>query len=491
MAANPSQSAVPVIPPSTPRTVSPAARLDRRRFLQVAGVAGAAAGLSSITAGCATSTTTAGTKPVRIGLVSNQTGALSGFGEADSVVIANIRNALKDSIDINGTTYPLQIQLRDTGSQPQRSAQVASDLIASGVDLLLTAGAPEIVNPVSNVAEKAGTPCLSTNVPWQAWFFGRQTPGKPPQQFNWTYHFFWGLEDVEAAFSGIWSQVTNNKVLAAVFSKDPDGDAWANKDTGLPFAFGKRGYTFIQEPRPEDGANSYKTLIQKFKDSGAQILTGVISAPDFATLWRETNDMGFRPPIATIGKALLFPAYLEVLQPSPAGLTGTVSWHPTWPFKSSLTGLTSAQWAAEYTRQTHRQWTQPIGSVHALFEVAISALQRAGVGDPQAIVDAIQHTSMDTILGHVSWAKGHDKLLPPIAQKNVSKTPLNGGQWINTSPGSRFPFEQVIVANPNHPTIPVARSAQALAPQSSWSRAQPPAPLPPPPPFPLPLASPT
>ncbi len=436
----------------------------------MAGLTGAAAGVSSITAGCASSDAKPTGKPVRIGMVSNQTGSLAGFGEADSVVIANLRQALKDSIQINGTTYPLEIQLRDTGSQPDRAAAVATDLIENAkVDLLLAAGAPEIVNPAADQAERHGMPFISTNVPWQAWFLGRQAAdldkGKPPHQFTWTYHFFWGLEDIVTVYGSIWQQVANNRVVGAVFTNDADGDAWVSDQTGLRAhdAFGK-DYSFVYLPRPDDGANAgdYDKLIRNFKDRDAQILTGVISPADFATLWHELDTQGFRPPVATVAKALLFPAFLEVLSPSPVGLTSEVWWHPAWPFKSSLTGLTAAQWAAEYTRQTHRQWTQPIGSVHALFEVAISVLQRAGVGDPRAIVGAIQDTSLDTIIGHLSWKQGHDKGLLPIAAKNVAKTPVVGGQWTAATSGP-FRFDLQIVTNPGHPNIPVTRTVRPLS----------------------------
>jgi len=438
--------------------------IDRRRFLKVAGLTGAAAGVAGITGGCSSGGGGPTGKPVRIGVVSNQTGSLAGFGEADSVVIANIQHTLKDGIEINGKTSPLQILLRDTGSQSPRAATVAQDLIASGVDLLLATGAPEIVNPACAQAEKSGTPCLSTNAPWQAWFFGRpdQTPANP-KTFNWTYHFMWGLEDLVTAYQGIWSQVANNKVVAALFTNDADGDAWADKAQGFPPIFGAQGYTFIELPRPDDNTNSYRTLLNNFIAKDAQILTGNPAPPDFATFWRQASTAKFHPLVATVGKALLFPAFIEVLTPSPVGLTSEVTWHPTWPYKSSLTGLTAQQWADEYTRLTHRQWTQPIGTVHALFEVAINVLQRAGVGDPQAIVDAIQDTSIDTIVGHLSWKKGHDPKLLPIAAKNVAKFPVVGGQWTST-PGKQFPFDLQIVANPNHPEIPMARKVQQLSP---------------------------
>jgi len=463
MADAPSRSAPGVSAAGTTAAGGIAACLGRRQFLQVAGLGGAAAGVSAVTGGCGAASSKPTGKPVRLGMMSNQTGSLAGFGEADSVVIANIRSALKDSIEINGTSYPLQIQLRDTGSQPQRAGQVASDLIDSKVDLLLAAGTPEMVNPVADVAEKAGMPCLSTTVPWQAYFFGRQKDPAKPQPFNWTYHFFWGLEDIVAVYSNMWQRAANNKVVAGVFAHDPDGDAWSSTQTGMPATLVKQGYSFVEDPRPDVGANSYQDLIDNFKARDAQILTGVIPPPDFATLWSELGTRRFRPQIATVGKALLFPAFIEVLKPSPVGLATEVWWHPTWAYKSSLTGQTCAQWAAEYTRQTHRQWTQPIGTVHALFEVAINLLKRVGVGDPQAIVDAIQQTSMDTIVGPLSWVSGRKTDLPQFARKNIAKSPMVGGQWVATRPGSQFPFDLQIVANPGHPEIPVARNVQPLS----------------------------
>ena len=45
-------------------------------------------------------------------------------------------------------------------------------------------------------------------------------------------------------------------------------------------------------------------------------------------------------------------------------------WTPGHPFKSSLTGESAKQSCDAYTAATDKQWTQPIGFAHALFEVA-------------------------------------------------------------------------------------------------------------------------
>jgi branched-chain amino acid transport system substrate-binding protein len=73
---------------------------------------------------------------------------------------------------------------------------------------------------------------------------------------------------------------------------------------------------------------------------------------------------------ASIGKAILFPQAVEALGDAGNNLSSEVWWSPSHPFKSSLNGLSAGEVAAAYTQATGKQWTQPIGFVHALFELA-------------------------------------------------------------------------------------------------------------------------
>ena len=57
---------------------------------------------------------------------------------------------------------------------------------------MLVAGTPDTVNPVADQCEINQVPCVSTDAPWQPYFFGRG--GNPAKGFDWTYHFFWGVE---------------------------------------------------------------------------------------------------------------------------------------------------------------------------------------------------------------------------------------------------------------------------------------------------------
>ena len=100
--------------------------------------------------------------------------------------------------------------------------------------------------------------------------------------------------------------------------------------------------------------------------------------PDFTTFWTQAKQQGFKPKIASIGKAILFPQSVAAVGDAGHNLSSEVWWSPTHPFKSSLTGESPADVAGGFTKATGRPWTQPIGFVHALFELAVALMTRAG-----------------------------------------------------------------------------------------------------------------
>jgi branched-chain amino acid transport system substrate-binding protein len=418
-----------------------AERFDRGRLLKKAVATGAMLGLAPYVA---TSAYGASTRPVKIGWVAPLTGPLASFGEANRYTVNQMKKLFSKGIRVGRDTHPVEILLRDSQSNANRGATVAQSLILDdNVDLMLVSSTPLTTNPVSDVCEANGMPCIVTDVPWQAWFFGRK--GNPAKPFKWTYQFFWGLEDITAVFLDLWSQVATNKVVGALYPNDPDGAAWADKKTGFPPVLKKAGYTLVNPglyPEPNDDFSSH---ISAFKKANAQIVTGVPLPPDIVTFWKQALQQGFNPKVATIARAILFPSDIEAVdQP---GMSTEVWWHPGSPYRSSLTKQSAAALAAQWTKQTKKQWTQPIGSSHALFEVAANVLARTtDIDDKEAIVTAIKATKLNTVFGLVTWRGGTAQ--NPVA--NTSKTKLAGGQWRK---GKKYPYELVVVSSKRVPGL--------------------------------------
>lgn len=390
------------------------------------------------------------TPTLRVGHVSPRTGPLAGFAEADDHILKAVAEKFGAGIQNNGKTWTIEVISKDSQSNPNRAAEVASELILSDeVDILVAASTPDTVNPVSDQAELNGTPCITTDCPWQPYFFGRG--GVPDQGFESTYHFFWGLEDVIGAFLDLWGKAGVGQNVAGLFPNDADGNAWGDAELGLPKPLTAAGYALVDPGRYQPMSDDFSAQINAFKQAGCQIVTGNMIPPDFATFWAQAAQQGFAPKVVTIGKALLFPSVIEGLGERGVGLTSEVWWSPNHPFSSSLTGVSSAELAGGYTADTGRPWTQPIGFKHALFEVVADVVARAAdLDDPAAVVAAIAATDMQTIVGPVNWSTG------PV--RNVSKTRLVAGQWQKDGAG----LDLKIVANATAPDVPVNGELQLL-----------------------------
>src|SRR5690242_10183649 len=410
--------------------------IPRRTVLRAAALGGAGLAAAPVLAACSKlsgdSSTTGSTSTLKIGFVSPRTGPAAGFGEPDGYVLSLARKAFAGGLTIGGTKYDVQILDRDGQSNPQRSAQVANDLINSNsVDLMLATSTPETVNPVSDACEAAGVPCISTVVPWEAWYFGRG--GKPTDQqaFKFTYHFCFGVEQFHLAYTHLWTQVPTNKKVGVMWPNDSDGNAIR---AALGPLMQKEGYTIVDPGAYTDGTNDYTAQISRFKAQGCEIFNTFPIPPDFATFWRQAVQQGYKPKIAQIAKTGLFPSQVDSLGSIGVNLAGGTYWAPTWPYRSSLTGISSRALGAGYEQASGKQWNQQLGPSLALFDVAAAALKASGnPKDKGRVANAMKRLAVDTPIGHLAWGVTP---LPP----NVVAAPIVGGQW-RAVKGSKYPLD--------------------------------------------------
>lgn len=417
----------------------------RRTFMKVAASGALVSGTPFITPLAMAS------RAIKLGLVTPQTGPLAPFGEADHFILQQMQGLLKNGIQVAGKTYPVQVLIKDSQSNPNRAGEVANDLILKGkVDIMLVGATPETANPVCDACELNQTPCISSVAPWQPWFFGRK--GDPKRGFNYTYHFFWGLEDVIGVYTDMWSSLPTNKSVGGLFPNDGDGNAWGDARLGFPPVLAKQGFRLTDTGRFQSMTQDFSAQISAFRQAHAEIVSGVVIPPDARNFLVQARQQGLKPKIITIGKALLFPSAIESLGDLGEGLSSEVWWSPSHPFKSSLSGQSAGQLAASYEQTTGKQWTQPIGFSHALFEVAIDVLKRTkDIDSNTAIRDALASTRLNTIVGDVAWGTG------PV--KNVAKTPLVGGQW---GKGAKHRFDLTVVSNKLEPRVPLGGHLKAI-----------------------------
>ena len=402
-------------------------------------------------------------KTITLGYVSPQTGPLAAFAEADNFIISNFLKTVKGGLKIGGTSYPVEVKVKDSQSSASRAADVANELINGGVDIMLVASTPETTNPVSTQCEVNEVPCISSVAPWQPYFIGRQQNPRRSAIAG-------SRSTTPTTSSGGWRTSSPSSPICGASSKPTNRSAACSPmtATAMPGATSmsasRRCSTSSATSSPIPGryqnlSDNFTSQISAFKEAKCDIITGVMIPPDFTTFWNQALQQGFKPKIASVGKALLFPVAVEALGKNGNNLSSEVWWTPSHPFKSSLTGQSAKQLADGYQAATKKQWTQPIGFVHALFEVATDVLKRTGkTRRRQGTVAAIQATKLDTIVGHIAWS---GQKLPPFAleehrQDAAGRRPMAAAQ-------ERRKYDIVIVDNKTEPKIPTGGKMEPIA----------------------------
>jgi branched-chain amino acid transport system substrate-binding protein len=426
-------------------------RVSRRGFLVRAGSSGLAlASSGSLLAACGgvkqSGSSGGGAGTITVGYVSPQTGPAAGFGETDQWLLGVVRKALDKGVKVGNKTYDVKILVKDSASNPQRAAAVANELInKDGIDLMLASSTPESVNPVSDACEAAGVPCISTVVPWQAWYYGRGAKPSDKAAFKYTYHFSFGVENFATTYISQWHQLPTNKTVGALLPNDSDGNAI--RQSLLPI-LKKAGFTIVDPGPYEDGTNDFSAQIAKYKSSNCEIFVTFPLPPDFATFWKQAAQQGYKPKIAQIAKTGLFPSQVEALGSLGPGLSSGAFWHPVFPYASSLTGLKGKAIQNSYESESGRQWTQVLGTGLALFDAGAAALKAStDPKDKAALTKAISTLKVDTPVGHLDWTKG------PV--KNAVHTIIPGCQWVTAKPGSKFKVDLLMTEHADDKNVPI------------------------------------
>ena len=428
--------------------------ISRRAFLKTSGIVGLGAATDLRLATMAP----AQSRSIKIGFVAAQSGVRANFGETTPWTIERMRTAFKDGLKIGGKTYQVEIVVKDNQSDPNRSSVVTSELVLRDKCDLVLAFDSDAALAVGELSDTRGVPTISTMVPWTGWKFSRgATPENLAEKdFPYTFHFFWGASEVVKNFLAMWNSVKTNKTVGTFYTDTPTGKAFASPKTGLPGGMTQHGYREVPGGFFKVATDDFSNQVTAFKNAGAEIVSGLVLPSHWATFWNQAAQAGYRPQVCTMAAAFLFASAITSLGPRGDGMSTEVWWTPKFPYKSSITGKTARDLATEYEMSTGKQWTQPIGYGHAVWEVGIAALNAAGdPKDKDAVKHAIANLTVDTIVGPVKFKD------TPI--KNVAITSMAGGQWRKTKPGSKFPFELLIVYNATAPQIPVEADLKLLS----------------------------
>jgi len=447
---------------------------SRRGLLRMAGVGAAVVGggglleaCSSGVKGSSASTSTSASSgsssggSITIGWIHPLTGPLAGFGAADNWVVSKIMatSQYKNGFKIGGKTFTINFKSYDTQSSDTRAGQLAQQAINTDrVDMLFASSTPETVNAVASAAETLGTPLVCANCPWESWYlnlFPKGDLAKPTQEATYVILYFLGAEHLVKAFIPMWNRIQakyhTDKVVGAAFPNDSDGNAFR---AVFPPIAQAAGYTFDMSSAYTDGTTNYTSMISQFKSEKCDFFTNVPLPPDFATMWKQSVQQGFRPTLATVAKVLLFPTDAYALGSLAYNVATDTWWVPTLPWTSTFTGETCQAMANEYEAASGTQWNANISN-YSMFEVAYSAF--TSVSDPHdkaEVAAALHKVNINALAGPLNFASGGPA-------PGVAITPPAGVQW---QKGTKYPLEMQIVDNTELPDAKITADLLATNP---------------------------
>ncbi len=378
---------------------------------------------------------------IKIGYVNPTTGALAGNGEGCEWAVKQITDYVKEHpITVDGKEKTIDVIVYDSKSDQNTCTEMAQKLIEEdNIDLMIAIQTPNTVIPVAQVAERYGVPCIAT-----------QSPVDPLanslDEFNWTYDFFYTLDEVYESQRALWTKAGyapgSGAKVGLLFANDTDGTSWHD-------LFIKRlaedGYTAVDPGQYPSKTTDFTNVANKFKEEKIDLIAGTNIPPDFMNAYNAVIEAGVEIGCITMGKCCLLQSDVEALGDLADGIMTQVWWAPSNPFKSDLTGVDCKTINEMYEKENGRVMPQPTAFAYAGLELAVQTFKNAGTTEKKAVYDAIGKLDCQTIVGSVDYSKKL-KGLP------YSSSVLTGGQWQRDENGE---LNLVIIDNSLYPDIPL------------------------------------
>ncbi len=463
--------------------------VSRRDFLKIAGIAGATigvgAGLGGLVAACggSTTTTTAATtattvapgttttaapsssttvtsaaatgREIKIGNPLPITGVLASFGAYEKWADELTTKTLGDGIVLgDGQMHKITIIQQDTQSDSNRASQVAGDMISNqSVDMLVSSGTPDTVDPSADQAEALGCPMVCTNDPLEAFIYGRGHTLDTVETY--VYGLLFGVSQELVTEPIAFNTVQTNKHMGLIFANDTDGNSWLPV---MKAGMAALGYQLTVPQLYPDGAEDFTAQISEFKKNACEICVGTHNPPDFTNFFKQSIQQGYEPKLIFCGgKTFSDFSYPTALGPIAVGLMANWLMHRTFPFTDPLTGMTVTQLCDQYEADTGNQWSENVGVISAR-SWAVDALKRAtNLDDKSTIVAAIKTTKMQVPYGDFDFTEPVSKTGRHITANvymGVSTTiQCVKGADAKPNPETKFPYGVNVVGTDYLPGV--------------------------------------
>jgi branched-chain amino acid transport system substrate-binding protein len=337
-------------------------------------------------------------EPIVIGEINSRTGILSAQGRA---VAQGIRIAVERANAAGGVAgRPVRLLERDDEGKPERAVAAAEELTARHRVAALVGGyVDSLVGPVSEVAERSGTPYVAT-----ASLDERLTRRGYRSFFRVS-----SLAPYVSATVGLLTDVIRPQRVAILHSSTPGATQLARRQREALAAAG------IAVPVFESfsaGLADFTPLLGRIRDAGADVLLSDAFFADHLLIVRQMTRSGIRVRGFLGAFGLEFPAVIQELAGAAEGLLGTTTWQPGVfvPAATAESGAFAEAYRARFGQEPVPLAMHGYAAARALLAAAAAALAEGRPPGGEALRQALARIDVETPLGRVRFDAHGDPL---------------------------------------------------------------------------------
>ena len=349
-------------------------------------------GTAAATAGSDASPTVAAGTPIRIGAAM----ALTGDSSPDTKLVfdgyefavAKINEA--GGVRVGGEMRPLELVVRDDGSDREVSARLLEQVIAEeNVDLLLAPWGSGNTNAVAPINERYGRPMIAplaaSDSIWEQgyqYLFGMLPLGSDNERPMVQMAQELGAETI--------ALITTDDLFPGLAHEGAVDEA---ETLGLEVV--------VNEVYPP-GTVDVSPIITRLQEADPDFVIAPVDVADALVLVRQMKERGYRPPGLALSGATFVPDFLDNVGEDAEGLFGIVHWFRTLPWSDDLFG-TAEQYAQDFEAAYGYPPTHDNAAASAAVEALKLAVEAADSLDQDAVRDALRALDVETFFGPVNF----------------------------------------------------------------------------------------
>ncbi len=326
---------------------------------------------------------------VRIGVFEPASGDNGAGGKQETLGI-QYAQSLTPTVDINGTTYNVELVLADNESSNDRAATAASMLVNEDVSVVLGSYGSAVSIAGSDIFRAAGVPVIGVTC-------------TNPQITEGNTHYFriCFLDPFQGTVLADYAYNTLGARTAYCLAKLGD-DYSSGLVNYFVEEFERLGGKCIMETFP-DGNSDFTSYIANARNSGAEVFFSPTSTEAAQLIIDQSSSQGLPIPILA-GDTWDSNVILQAAKGKDVDITVT-TFYPEGADPEFDNGFKA--WVnAEPARLANNGGDDTVAAVTAMgfdaYNFALQAIRNAGSSDPADVMAAIWDTEIDGVTGHIA-----------------------------------------------------------------------------------------